>query len=260
MRRRQHCRSWLLGILLLSASLLADDRPRIAIIIDDLGNERRNGVRAIQLDGPIAYAILPGTPRARELAELAHAAGRDVLLHLPLQAESDLESRQPGGLNLDMSRQAFSHAVTRSLDAVPHVAGINTHRGSLLTRHPGHMRWLMDDLGRRDGLFFVDSYTTADSVALRIARERGIPSVRRDVFLDPDRRLDTVEREFARLKSIAEARGYAVGIGHPYPDTLDFLARALPALDAEGFALVPISELVTQVHRLSNEPGVASGE
>ena len=118
MRRRQHCRSWLLGILLLSASLLADDRPRIAIIIDDLGNERRNGVRAIQLDGPIAYAILPGTPRARELAELAHAAGRDVLLHLPLQAESDLESRQPGGLNLDMSRQAFSHAVTRSLDAV----------------------------------------------------------------------------------------------------------------------------------------------
>ena len=122
------------------------------------------------------------------------------------------------------------------------------------------MRWLMDDLGRRDGLFFVDSYTTADSVALRIARERGIPSVRRDVFLDPDRRLDTVEREFARLKSIAEARGYAVGIGHPYPDTLDFLARALPALDAEGFALVPISELVTQVHRLSNEPGVASGE
>ena len=260
MRRRQHCRSWLLGILLLSASLLADDRPRIAIIIDDLGNERRAGVRAIQLDGPIAYAILPGTPRARELAELAHAAGRDVLLHLPLQAEADLEAREPGGLNLDMSRQAFRLAVARSLEAVPHVTGINTHRGSLLTRHPGHMGWLMDDLGRRGGLFFVDSYTTADSVALRIARERGIPSVRRDVFLDPDRRLDTVEREFGRLKSIAETRGYAVGIGHPYPETLDFLARELPSLDAEGFALVPISELVSQLDPPGSEPRIASGE
>ena len=93
-----------------------------------------------------------------------------------------------------------------------------------------------------------------------MARERGIPSVRRDVFLDPDRRVATVEREFGRLKSIAEVRGYAVGIGHPYPETLDFLARALPTLDAEGFALVPISELVTQLERHGNDPRIASGE
>ena len=218
--------------------------PRVAIIIDDLGYERVAGERAISLPGPIAYAVLPDAPRTTELARLAHARGKDVLLHLPLQAASDTHGEPSSGLLLDMSRQQFRHAVGERIDAVPHIVGVNTHRGSLLTRHPGHMRWLMDEIAARGNLLFVDSYTTAQSVALRIAHEQGIDAARRDVFLDPDRHPDTVVREFARLKQIATRRGFAIGIGHPYPSTLDYLARALPLLEAEGIELVGIRELV----------------
>jgi polysaccharide deacetylase 2 family uncharacterized protein YibQ len=85
-----------------------------------------------------------------------------------------------------MSEHQFSQAFTKSIDAVPFVVGVNSHRGSLLTRHPGHMTWLMKEILSRENLFFVDSYITAASVALNIALESGVPAVRRDAFLDPD--------------------------------------------------------------------------
>jgi len=143
-----------------------------------------------------------------------------------------------------MSQQKFRESVLESIVSVPHISGINTHRGSLLTRHPGHMRWLMDELVDRGDLYFVDSYTTARSVALQVARESGIPAARRDVFLDPDPSAETIAREFERLKAIARARGFAVGIGHPYPETVAFLEQAIPDLEAEGFVLVSIGDLI----------------
>jgi len=251
----------LLGILFFtSLAATASDRPRIAIIIDDIGNDQRRGERAIALDGPLAYAVLPGTPRAAALAELAHARGREVLLHLPLQAEVDPVTMHGDSLVLDMSRAQFRQVVVTSLAAIPHVSGVNTHRGSLLTRHPGHMGWLMEDLQSYGGLYFVDSYTTARSVALDIAREQGVPSVKRDVFLDPDREPATVHREFQRLKSLARTQGYAVAIGHPYPATLEYLERALASLAAEGFDLVPVGLLIAQVDKTGRHPGAAAAE
>ena len=232
------------ALLCQSVSVFADEhRPRIALIIDDLGYERAAGERAIALPGPIAFAVLPYTPRGAFLAEKAHAAGKDVLLHLPLQAERDHEI-VPGSLLLDMTEQQFSQAFEKSIDAVPFVVGVNNHRGSLLTRHPGHMTWLMDEILSRDGLFFVDSYTTAESVALNIALESGVPAVRRDVFLDPDQAPETLVREFSRLKNLAQRKGFAVGIAHPYKTTLAFLENALPALEDDGFELITISKLV----------------
>jgi len=245
MLARLCCRALLLACACsIHVSTGAEVRPRIAIIIDDLGYERLAGERAISLPGPVAYAVLPGAPRAVQLARLAHSRGKEVLLHLPLQAETDPHGAETGGLLLDMSMQQFRRAVGSHIEAVPHITGVNTHRGSLLTRHPGHMRWLMDEISDHGNLIFVDSYTSAQSVALRIAREQGIDAARRDVFLDPDRNPDTVAREFARLKQIASRRGFAIGIGHPYPATLDFLADALPALQADGIELIGIRDLV----------------
>jgi polysaccharide deacetylase 2 family uncharacterized protein YibQ len=245
------------SVLAMHVSAGADTRPRIAIIIDDLGYQQSAGERAISLPGPVAYAVLPGAPRAAQLARMAHARGKDVLLHLPLQAETDPHGAATGDLLLDMSMRQFRQAVGERIDAVPHVIGINTHRGSLLTRHPGHMRWLMDEIANRGNLFFVDSYTTPQSVALRIAREQGVEAARRDVFLDPDRDPQTLRREFARLKQIASARGFAIGIGHPYPATLDYLADALPRLEADGIELVGIRDLVL-LARGEREPTAAA--
>jgi polysaccharide deacetylase 2 family uncharacterized protein YibQ len=240
-----------LGICLLGMNAASEPLPRIAIIIDDLGYQLEAGNRSINLPGPVACAILPSTPRAAKLAEAAFENGKDVLLHLPLEPVASDSQSDPGSLMLDMSREQFGDTFSADLNSVPHAIGVNSHRGSMLTRHPGHMGWLMEELRMRGDLIFVDSYTTHKSIALQLARERGVPSVKRDVFLDPDRLPDTVEREFSRLKELARTNGAAVGIGHPYPSTLAFLERELPRLADEGIELVSISELV-----LSNQVSV----
>ena len=219
-------------------------QPRVAIIIDDLGYQLEVGRRAIALPGPVAFAVLPGTPRAATLADWAHAQGKEVLLHLPLQANSEDKDNEPIGIDLDMSRQVVVATFAEALQAVPHVIGVNGHRGSLLTRHPGHMLWLMEEIRARNNMFFVDSYTTAESVAMQIATEAGVQAVRRDVFLDPDRSPATVARQFERMKRLAKKRGFVVAIGHPYESTLALLEKELPKLSEQGIQLVTISELV----------------
>ena len=233
-----------LGICLLSMNVSGEPVPRIAIIIDDLGYQLEAGQRSINLPGPVTCAILPSTPRATRLAEAAYANGKDVLLHLPLEPVSKDSQADPGGIMLDMSREQFAMTFSADLQSVPHAIGVNSHRGSMLTRHPGHMGWLMEELRTHGDLIFVDSYTTHKSIALQLARESGVPAVKRDVFLDPDQLPATVEREFGRLKQLARKNGSAVGIGHPYPSTLALLEREIPELGAEGIELVSISELV----------------
>jgi polysaccharide deacetylase 2 family uncharacterized protein YibQ len=231
-------------LLSIATGSVATGQPRIAIIIDDLGYRLDAGRRAISLPGPIAFAVLPGTPRAQALAQHAYESGKEVLLHLPLQARPDEMMQEPVAISLDMSRIEFNRTFDLALDSVPYAIGVNGHRGSMLTRHPGHMRWLMEEIQSRDNLFFVDSFTTHESVALQIALETGVRARKRDVFLDPDLEPDTVAREFARMKHLAEKRGTVIAIGHPYPATLALLEQELPKLEAEGFELVTISELV----------------
>lgn len=226
-------------LLLSSATVLAS--PEVTIIIDDLGYTLGQGRRAVSLPGPVVCAVLPQTPRGRHLAELAHASGKEVLLHLPLQPVDG--DSGPGGLLLDMTQRRFRQTLHDNIRSVPHVIGINGHQGSLLTRHPGHMQWLMEEVGLRD-MIFVDSYTTHRSVALQVARELGIAATRRDVFLDNEPQRPAIEREFQRLLDLAERRGHAVAIGHPYPVTLDFLEAALPTLPERGFRLVGIRDLL----------------
>lgn len=209
-----------------------------------MGYHLANGKRAIELPGPVSFSFLPGAPRARALAEQAHALGKDILLHLPLQAANDDAAHGAAEIHIDMGRDRVAHTFSEALDAVPHVIGINSHRGSLLTRHPGHMQWLMEEIRDRDSLFFIDSYTHHDSVALQIAVENGVEAMKRDVFLDPDPSPEAVEREFERLKALARKRGRALAIGHPYPATLELLERELPRLAEEGFELVRVSELL----------------
>ena len=151
---------------------------------------------------------------------------------------------EPGSITLDTTRQGLADTFANALATVPFAVGINGHRGSLLTRHPGHMSWLMEEILMAGGLYFVDSYTTHRSVALQMAAEKGVPAIKRDVFLDSDPAPEMVAREFERLKSLARERGLAVAIGHPYPATLAFLERAIPGLVEEGIELVPLSELI----------------
>lgn len=229
--------------LLCMLPLHAAAKPRIALILDDIGDRHVEGRRAVALPGPVALAFLPHTSHARGLAEAAHAAGKEVLLHLPLQAVEG-NDLGPGAITLDTGEDAFRRIFADNLDSVPHAGGVNTHMGSLLTRHPGHMAWLMAALRERDGFYFVDSYTALESVALESAREAGVPATRRNVFLDSDPDPGAIAAEFVRLVELARRDGSALGIGHPYPETLDVLEDMLRDLDAHGVELVTVRELI----------------
>lgn len=246
MRRLACAGCLMLGLLSSTRAQEPDEirasRPAISIVIDDIGYNLSAGLRAIELPGAIAYAFLPHTPHAAELARLAHGSGKEVMLHAPMESLQDNHLLGPGAFTVEMSEREFLRTLDEDLAAVPHVTGINNHMGSLLTRHPGHMTWLMRDLGRRGGLFFVDSLTTESSVAARIAGEHGVPALRRDIFLDAERDAGHVLGQFYRLLDHAHRHGYALGIGHPYPETLQVLRNMLPRLESFNVRLIPLSE------------------
>jgi polysaccharide deacetylase 2 family uncharacterized protein YibQ len=219
-------------------------QPSISIIIDDIGNLRNRDRRAIELPGAITYAFLPHTPHARELATLAHNLDKEVMLHLPMESMNH-NKLGPGGLTLKMNRRQLADQLAADLQSVPYVAGINNHMGSLLTQHPGHMTWLMQELDKRD-LYFVDSYTTLDSVVQQVANEHWIPNLRRDVFLDSDRDPAKIRMHFHRLLKKADENGIAVGIGHPYPETIAVLEEELPKLGDAEIQLLPVSKLLNR--------------
>ena len=198
------------------------------------------------MPGPVSFAVLPGAPRSRDLAHIVFENSKEVLLHLPLQAEPNDLNQEPMGINLDMSRRELGETFAKAIAAVPHAIGVNSHRGSLLTRHPGHMQWLMEEIHAYQNLFFIDSFTTHESVAMQFANEVGVSARKRDIFLDLDQEPATVAREFERMKQLANEHGSVIVIGHPYPATLALLELELPQLAGERFALVTISELLRQ--------------
>lgn len=215
---------------------------KISIIIDDLGDKRQAGLRALELPGAVTYAFLPHRPYTKQFAERAHLFGKDVMLHLPMES---MESKRlgTGGLTLAMSRKEFLYTVRESLASVPHAIGINNHMGSLLTQHVDQMQWLMTEIDSHNGLFFIDSRTTHHTVAEKVARNNNVAVHRRDVFLDHDPSPAAIAFQFERLIKKAKKRGFAIGIGHPYDSTLTLLEVMLPKLADIGVTLVPVSEL-----------------
>jgi uncharacterized protein len=241
-------------LLLLAVAARADEPlpvvpAQLAIIIDDLGYSRAEGLRATRLPGPVAVAILPHTAYAAVLAQEASSLGKEIVLHVPMAALERANAigaaaLGPGALDLGQTRAELAHVLADDLAAVPLAVAVSNHMGSSLTREPDRMRWIMEELRARGSLFFVDSYTTADSVGLAIAREVGVSALRRDVFLDGEAAPEAIEHEWQRLVARARTRGFALGIGHPRAATLDLLERELPGLAASGIELVPLTTLL----------------
>ncbi len=234
------------AVLLVNSSSAGEVRePAISIIIDDIGYRLREDLRAIGLPGQVAFAIMPHAPHGRRMSLLANASGKEVLLHMPMQAteEDKNEFLGPGALTLQMTREEFDRTLDYGLRSIPHVTGVNNHMGSLLTRHPGHMGWLMESLKNRNK-YYLDSVTSNQSVASHIAREVQLPYLRRDVFLDNVRSDADIQKQFDELISIAKSRGLAVAIGHPHPTTLSVLSKNLLLLDRYGVRLISPGQML----------------
>ena len=225
-----------------SASINAS--AKLMLIMDDIGYNRRLGERVVSLPGPINCAFLPHTPFAKRLAEHAHRNGHTVMLHAPMANENGARLG-PGALLQTMSPQQLQASLQQSLDSIPYVTGVNNHMGSLLTQNASAMQPLLE-LVQQQGLFFVDSITSPNSVALRTAKALQLPALGRDVFLDHSQQPEDIAHQFERAIQHAKAHGAAVLIGHPYPNSLDFLEQTLPTLHEQGVELTAVDDFLKQ--------------
>jgi polysaccharide deacetylase 2 family uncharacterized protein YibQ len=220
-------------------------QPVISIIIDDIGYRNIDDANALALPGPLAYAIMPHSPLAHKMAELASNNGKDIILHMPMEAMEHDKNRflGPGGLTQQMNEVQFISTLIYNLRSVPNIIGVNNHMGSLLSRDKERMGWLMEYLDVRN-IFYVDSVTIGNSVAATAARARNVPYLRRDVFLDNSLKYDDIDAQFSELIRVARQKGSAIAIGHPHPETIRVLAHNLARLHEFGVRLISVREMV----------------
>jgi polysaccharide deacetylase 2 family uncharacterized protein YibQ len=230
------------------AEPLAAERPevapgtRVALVIDDLGRSLDEVERLARLGVPLTYAVLPFESRTAEVVARLRAAGAEILCHLPLEGRPGADPG-PGAILEEHSARRVARRTREAIDAVPGAVGLNNHMGSIVTADPEAMSALLEVVAERK-LFFLDSRTSADSVAYELARRAGVPTARREVFLDSEREPEAVRAECARLLAAARERGAAIAIGHPHEVTLAALEELIPAALAAGYEFVPVSFLL----------------
>lgn len=221
----------------------ADGLPRVAIIIDDIGYDRKLARQFLALDIPLTFSVLPESPFQQSLVKEIRAQGREIMLHQPMEPEEyPLVNPGPGALLASMPPDALIAQLNRNLDTLPGVKGINNHMGSRLTAESTRMYQVFSVLKERR-LFFVDSRSTVATVCRPSARLFHVPFAERDVFLDHFQEAGFVRKQFRELMREAKKHGQAVAIGHPYPVTVEIFREVLPTLK-KRVTLVPASELV----------------
>lgn len=217
--------------------------PSLAIILDDLGNDLAAAHSIFALPYPLTISILPDRPHSVDIAEEARRRGYQVMLHLPMQplGQSKMESQE---LHPGMSPNDVRLLVDKFVGAVPGIAGVNNHQGSQSTADGNLMNELMPVL-REHRFFYIDSRTTAATVAYDAARRAGVPTAFRNVpFLDDVAEVSAVRQQLQIAFRTARAKGQAIAIGHPHPATLQALLEILPQAKQQGVQLVFASELV----------------
>jgi polysaccharide deacetylase 2 family uncharacterized protein YibQ len=235
------------------APLASAASSTIAIVIDDLGRSlevidelRGFGVR-------LTYAVLPFEARTAAVAARLDELGEEILCHLPMEAQHGVDPG-PGALHGAMDADQIRASTRQALAAVPGATGVNNHMGSSLSEDRTAMAAMLEVV-RAKRLFFLDSRTSAASVAYSLARDGGVPAAERKVFLDGDREPAAIRGEFRRLLALADAGGPAIAIGHPYPETLALLAEEIPRARALGYRFARVSEVIEASRSEPPAPG-----
>lgn len=225
-----------------SSAAAGTGEARLAIILDDLGNDRSAADAVFALPYPLTVSILPDHPHSMEIAEEAHRRGYEVMLHVPMASVGN-EKAEPAELRRGLVQAEVTDLVEKMLAEVPYAVGVNNHQGSQATADPALMNELMPVLRERK-LFYIDSRTTAATVAYDAAQRDGVRSAYRNVpFLDDVAEVSAVRKQLELAARGARTKGEAIAIGHPHPATVQALNEVLPRLEAEGLHLVFASEL-----------------
>lgn len=217
--------------------------PQVAIIIDDLGYDKKIARDLIKLSPRLTLSILPHSPFQNRIVKLSKKNGIETMLHLPMEPlEYPNVDPGPGTLLTTMTPDELIQQLKKNLNAVPNVKGVNNHMGSRMTAESSQLYQIFSVLKKKN-LYFVDSRTTAKTLCKPSARLFQIPFAQRDVFLDHQQEARFIRRQIKELIRIARHNGYAVGIGHPHEITYSVLRQMLPELQKE-VELVPASKIV----------------
>jgi uncharacterized protein len=220
-----------------------DGRAMVALVLDDLGLDRKRTERAIALPGPLTLSFMTYAEDLPHQAAAARQAGHELLLHVPMEPLDGHLDSGPNSLRVGLSREEVLRRLRWGLDRFSGYVGINNHMGSRFTSDAAAMLPVIDELRAR-GLLFLDSRTAASSVGEALAHRHGVPTVSRNVFLDDDVAAPAIGARLADLEQAARRKGAAVAIGHAHDATLAALAAWLPGLAAKHLVLVPLSTIV----------------
>jgi polysaccharide deacetylase 2 family uncharacterized protein YibQ len=226
-----------------SAAPETNGRPMVAIVIDDVGVDRRRSARAIELPATVTLAFLPYAEDVADQVRIAKQSGHELLVHMPMEALDSTQDPGPNALMTEIPDDELLRRLHWNLDRFDGYVGVNNHMGSRFTRDRHGMELVMNELKAR-GLLFLDSKTIPDSVGEKLAHEMGVPTAARQVFLDNDQNAEEVEQRLAETERVARMDGFAVAIGHPHDGTLEALKAWLPRMQADGIVLVPLSAIV----------------
>ena len=207
-----------------------------------MGYHQRLGASSCDLDLNLTFSFLPHGPFTRDLENWPGRRGMISWCTCPWRHRDPSWDPVPGPCTLPTLRRPSRFNVARNLAAVPHAVGVNNHMGSRFTEDRSAMQHFLEMI-EQQGLFFIDSSTSSDSVAMETARAMGIRTARRHVFLDNVQTQEDICRQLKLLVREAVKRGWAIGIGHPNEATLTALTRCRTLLH-EQVQIVGIRELV----------------
>jgi len=216
-------------------------KPRVAIIIDDIGYGGKGDELALTLPPQITLSFLPQTPYAGILSEKACEKGFEIILHQPLEGRKVDPYPNPGKITCSMKREEMERILNKNLSTVKGVVGVSNHEGSIFTSQKEPLEKFLPLIKERE-LFFLDSLTTSKSQVEEIASRYGLPLLKRDIFLDNRKDPAYIHKQFQKLLTIAYRRGYAIGIGHSHPVTIETLRKELEE-NRDKILLVHLSSL-----------------
>ena len=219
-------------------------KGRLAIIIDDMGSTVQEARTLAGIGLPLTFSIIPGLRSDRDVADFAARSGIDTMIHMPMQSKGWPQRRlEANGLLVSMDDAALREHLDDYTSRIPTAIGVNNHMGSEFTEHDDKMKVVLEVL-KGKGLFFIDSVTTPRTVGARLAREMGVKTAKRNVFLDNEQNSAYIRGQLAQAVRMARKNGTAIAICHPHPATIATLTEALPTLAGQGITLVPVSQLV----------------
>ena len=225
-------------------SVMDEKVNTIVLVIDDFGY-RDDSISDgfLNLSVPITCAVLPGHIQSSRFAKKAINAGKEVIIHMPMQSTAPSSGEEEFKLKTGMTSEEIEWRLNEALNEIPEAVGINNHQGSKATTD-GKVMAVVASVLKNKNKFFLDSRTSSKTVGESTMRSVGVPTARRHIFLDNDLNIKNISKQLNKLVDVSEKKGLAIGIGHVKGNTLKVLEKEIPDLLERGFDFKFLSQVV----------------